>query len=213
MTTTTGRQPSAVSQREDVDDEFVTESIRYHAPLMIPDLFTEPPLLRDALVTPTSTVQDATVDACLPFLAGEAVQAEYNMHGVPRLQRDKHLCFLRMFLGKLGPQFFSADPSRPWFLYWSLSALAILGEDVTGYRDGLVETVRAMQNDTGGFGGGGRQRSHLATTYAIVLALALVGGEDAYEVVDRKALWKWLCALKQADGGFRVCEGGEEDIR
>jgi hypothetical protein len=47
----------------------------------------------------------------------------------------------------------------------------------------------------------------------VVLALALVGGEDAYEVVDRKAMWKWLCSLKQPDSGFQVCLGGEEDIR
>jgi hypothetical protein len=70
-----------------------------------------------------------------------------------------------------------------------------------------------MQNDTGGFGGGGKQTSHLATTYALVLALALVGGEDAFEVIDRRAMWKWLCALKQPDGGFQVSVGGEEDVR
>jgi protein farnesyltransferase subunit beta len=89
----------------------------------------------------------------------------------------------------------------------------MLGEDVTTYRESVAETARSMQNDTGGFGGGGRQLSHMATTYAVVLSLALVGGEEAYEVVDRKAMWRWLCSLKQPDGGFQVCLGGEEDIR
>ncbi|KAK3941586.1 terpenoid cyclases/protein prenyltransferase alpha-alpha toroid [Diplogelasinospora grovesii] len=70
-----------------------------------------------------------------------------------------------------------------------------------------------MQNEGGGFGGGGRQMSHICTTYAVVLALALVGGEEAFEVIDRKAMWKWLNTLKQADGGFQVALGGEEDIR
>ena len=55
--------------------------------------------------------------------------------------------------------------------------------------------------------------SHLAPTYAIVLALAIVGGEEALDIIDRRAMWKWLGALKQLDGGFQVSVGGEEDIR
>ena len=70
-----------------------------------------------------------------------------------------------------------------------------------------------MQNKTGGFGGGKGQYSHLAGTYPTLLSLALVGGEVAYSLVDRKNLWEWLGRLKQADGGFQVCEGGEEDVR
>jgi protein farnesyltransferase subunit beta len=107
----------------------------------------------------------------------------------------------------------AADASRPWFLYWCLSALTMLGEDVSSYRESIAATARSMQNESGGFGGGGQQLSHMATTYAVVLALALVGGDDVFEVVDRKAMWRWLCTLKQPDGGFQVCFGGEEDIR
>lgn len=28
-----------------------------------------------------------------------------------------------------------------------------------------------------------------------------------------KLRWRWLGKLKQPDGGFRICEGGEEDVR
>lgn len=41
----------------------------------------------------------------------------------------------------------------------------------------------------------------------------MVGGEEAYALVDRTALWHWLGRLKQPDGGFCVCEDGEEDVR
>ncbi|RYO75532.1 hypothetical protein DL764_010415 [Monosporascus ibericus] len=81
------------------------------------------------------------------------------------------------------------------------------------YRNDLVETARSMQNDAGGFGGGFGQTSHLATTYAMVLALTIVGGESAYQVIDRRAMWKWLSALKQPDGGFQMSLGGEVDVR
>lgn len=45
-----------------------------------------------------------------------------------------------------------------------------------------------MQNTTGGFGGGQGQMSHVASSYAMILSLALVGGTEAYGLVDRVAL-------------------------
>ncbi|KAL2162050.1 hypothetical protein VTH06DRAFT_7835 [Thermothelomyces fergusii] len=152
---------SPESERADEEIEFDRKA----AGLMIPDLFTQVPPVRDPLATATSTVQDETIEACLPFLSGEDKDLQYNEHGVPRLNRERHIKFLHQCLGRLPGRFVAADASRPWFLYWCLSALTMLGED------------------------------------------------EAYEVVDRKAMWRWLCSLKQPDGGFQVCLGGEEDIR
>ncbi|KAK0385321.1 hypothetical protein NLU13_7797 [Sarocladium strictum] len=180
----------------------------------IPCLFTSPPPIKDNLPTESSVLQDATVKECLPFLTNSSnFHAHVNTHGVPHLDRSRHVAFLHKQLGKLPPQFKAADPSRPWFFYWCLAALAVLGEDVEDYRSRLVGTVRPMQNQGGGFAGGFGQMSHLATTYATVLALVLVGGEDAYETVDRRAMWRWLSSLKQPDGGFQMAVGGEEDVR
>lgn len=185
----------------------------YASEPVIPDLFTSQPLIVDMLETESSQLQQKTIDECLPFLSGEQHAGKCNQHGVPRLDKQRHVKFLHKQLGRLPPQMTAADPSRPWFFYWSLAALALLGEDVSIYRERLVETVRPIQNVSGGFGGGFGQDSHLATTYATVLALMLVGGEEAYKVVDRRAMWEWLCSLKQADGGFQMVVGGEQDVR
>ncbi|WZH48854.1 terpenoid cyclases/protein prenyltransferase alpha-alpha toroid [Fusarium acuminatum] len=178
----------------------------------IPQLFTTEPPIHDSLPTESSYVQDETVKEVLPYLKAE--EHNYcNSHGLPHLDRRLHVSFLHKQLGKLPAAFTSADPSRPWFFYWCLSALVLLGEDVEMYRQRLVDTVRPMQNSDGGFAGGFGHTSHLATSYATVLSLALVGGEDAYEVIDRRAMWRWLCSLKQPDGGFQMALGGEEDVR
>lgn len=206
-----GRRASAEVIDEEYIDDFAAHGISN--PIMVPDLFTTLPPIADALETDTSAVQLETVETCLPFLAGESEDHKYNGNGVPGLDRQRHARLLRNTLGKLPAPFVAADAARPWFLYWNLSALTLLGEDVSSYRDGVIETALSMQNETGGFGGGKGHLSHLATTYAVVLALTLVGGEEAYEVIDRRAMWKWLCSLKQPDGGFQVCLGGEEDIR
>ena len=51
-----------------------------------------------------------------------------------------------------------------------------------------IATFKPMQNPTGGFGGGHGQISHCAPTYAVVLSLAMLGSEDAYKVIDRRAM-------------------------
>ncbi|KAI1380329.1 terpenoid cyclases/Protein prenyltransferase [Hypoxylon crocopeplum] len=180
---------------------------------MIPDLFSSWPLVQDNLDTTSSRVQDITIEECLPFLTARVDDVRYNQYGVPRLDRDRHVKFLRKHLEQLPSRYVALDASRPWIFYWCLNGLSLLDSDVSSYRDALVETARTMQNSTGGFGGGVGHESHLACTYALVLALSIVGGEAAYEVIDRRALWKWLCALKQPDGGFRMAIGGEVDIR
>lgn len=95
----------------------------------------------------------------------------------------------------------------------------------------VVQTFMPMQNLDGGFGGGHGQMSHCAASYAAILSLAMVGGKEAMDMIDRRALqvvshykvtlransfiyrWKWLGELKQDDGGFIMSVEGEEDVR
>ncbi|KXH55155.1 prenyltransferase and squalene oxidase [Colletotrichum salicis] len=207
------------SQRSDseVDEEFIDdlsdlgiEGIEANS--VVPELFTASPPVRDTLTTATSYAQDATVRECVPLLAATDSDIDHNAHGVPSILRDNHIKFLQKQLGRFPAPYVAADASRPWFLYWSLNALALLGYDTAVYREDLIKTVRTMQNPSGGIGGGHGQDSHLATTYAVVLALAIVGGEDAYEAIDRKSMWKWLCSLKQPSGGIQMALGGEVDV-
>ncbi|CAJ2505292.1 Uu.00g126860.m01.CDS01 [Anthostomella pinea] len=185
-----------------------------HRAPMIPNLFLDSPPIKDSLSTGTSEEQDATARECVQSVAPASDDGiPRNEYGVPHLNRERHIRFLRKSLGTLPAPYVAADASRPWIFYWCLNGMVLLGADVSSYREDLTETARSMQNETGGFGGGFGQRSHLATTYALLLALAVVGGESAYEVIDRRAMWKWICSLKQRDGGFQMSRGGEVDVR
>lgn len=199
-----------------VDEEVVSQmadNTTCGSRLPIDSLYTSEPPIIDPLVTATSTAQDRTLDQCLPLLKAADSNIEYNANGVPRLHRERHIKYLEQTLGNLPAPFVGADASRPWCMYWALNALSLLGADVSKFRENLIVTAAHMQNKTGGFGGGFGQTSHLATTYAMVLSLVIVGGESAYEVIDRRAMWKWLSSLKQPDGGFQMSLGGEVDVR
>ncbi|KAE8400446.1 terpenoid cyclases/protein prenyltransferase alpha-alpha toroid [Aspergillus pseudonomiae] len=181
----------------------------------VPALFKELPIIQDALKTETTKLQEETVNKCLPFLKGihSSQQGTFNQFGVPALNRDDHIAYLYDSLEDYPGSFVALDASRPWMVYWALAGLTLLGEDISQFRERVITSFRPMQNLTGGFGGGHGQLSHCAPSYAAVLSLAMVGGEEAFQLIDREAMWRWLGRLKQPDGGFRVSEGGEEDVR
>lgn len=161
--------------------------------------------------TDTSNKQQEVMKQCLPFLTGEDTQGlELNSYGIPKLRRFKHISFLEEVMGPMPAPYVAVDASRPWLFYWALQGLCTLGVDVRHYKDRLMSTLRPLQNPTGGFGGGHGQLSHCAGTYAAVLSLAMVDGLD---MVDRDAMWRWLGRMKQANGGFTMALGAEEDIR
>lgn len=197
-----------------VDEEFVHDISSLQMEFMIPDLFTTFPPIIDLVSTKTSQAQLKTADICLPYLKAESENVEYNRNGIARLDREKHITFLRRSLEtKLTHHYTGYDASRPWILYWCIHGLQLLGADVSQYSEQLVDTARWMQHPEGGFGGGFGQMAHLATTYACVLALATAGDQNGYDCINRLTMWKWLSSLKQPDGGFAMAVGGEVDVR
>jgi len=76
-----------------------------------------------------------------------------------------------------------------------------------------LSSLKACQHPEGGFGGSHGHMAHLAPTYAALNTLALYGGDEAFEIVDRKKMYSWLMSIKQPDGGFVMHHGGEEDAR
>ena len=108
----------------------------------IPLAFSTPPPIRDSLVTATSSAQDENIQETLPLITAISSSSrhptEYNEYGVPRLDRLRHINFLKNGLQDSPASFVSLDASRPWMVYWSLMGLYLLGEDVTQYRTRLV---------------------------------------------------------------------------
>jgi protein farnesyltransferase subunit beta len=168
-------------------------------------------LFPEELSTPTSEAFTKVRNECMPHLLGEDTQdLPLNKYGLPHLRREQHIRFLHTTLGNLPAPYVALDAARPWLFYWGFSGLAVLGEDVMQYRQRLIETVKPMQNPRGGFGGGHGQLSHCAASYACVLSLAMV---DALEHVNRNTIWHWLGKIKQPNGGFRMAEDAEMDVR
>lgn len=152
------------------------------------------------------------------------LDADGRVHRIHRgsdallLQRDRHARYAGAGLGRLPASFASLDASRPWICYWVLHSLALLRaplpEGVSA--DDVIAFLRACKADGGGYGGGPGQMAHLAPTYAAVCALLTLGGEAAYESIDRAAVAAFLRRMvvpPERGGGFTMHDGGETDAR
>ncbi|KAF1363073.1 terpenoid cyclases/Protein prenyltransferase [Lizonia empirigonia] len=169
--------------------------------------------IKEDLQTSTSKTQDETLKVVLPFLEGNPNDFPLNLHGIPTLQRKKHVTYLEDALDDYPAGFAMMDASRPWIIYWALQGLTALGEDVSEHQRRTAHSFSLAQHPEGGFGGGYGQMPHLACSYAATLSLATAGGTATYDSINRKTMWHFLGHMKQADGGFTMCQGGEEDIR
>ncbi|KAG9291155.1 hypothetical protein G9A89_013027 [Geosiphon pyriformis] len=130
------------------------------------------------------------------------------------LHREKHRNYLLRGTQHLSRYFVSLDASKPWICYWIMHSLDLLGAPITAdLINSGISTLAKYQNSTGGFGGGSGQISHAAVTYAAVNTLAIFGTKEAYDIIDRENLYKWLLKLKKPDGSFVMHEGGEVDVR
>lgn len=130
------------------------------------------------------------------------------------LSRELHIKYLFDGLGDLPSGFVSLDANLPWLCYWILQSLDSLGAPISDdLANSVLRTLNNCQHPEGGYGGGKFQEAHLATTFAAIAALAVIGTEEAYESIDMKGLASYLTAMKQPDGSFSVHEGGEADCR
>lgn len=49
--------------------------------------------------------------------------------------------------------------------------------------------------------------------YAAVCAIAVIGTEEAYRIIDRKKMYDFLLSVKLKDGSFMAQADGEVDVR
>lgn len=133
----------------------------------------------------------------------------------PPLRRAEHVAFLRAGLRRVPAGYAGLHASQPWLLYWMLHGLDLLGAPAApAVGEEAVAHLRACWDVRGGgFGGGPGQDAHLASTYAAVAALAVVGTAEAYEAMRPRELRRFLGELKCGDGGFLISRYGEKDVR
>jgi len=145
----------------------------------------------------------------------EMVQSSIDDEGGLVFFREQHEAYLMTGLKSLSSGYACLDASRPWLVYWIVHGLDLIGAlpKCQPMFSDIINFLGKCQDPAGGFCGGPGQLPHLAPTYAAVNALMAIGTQEAFEIIDRPALYNFLMSRKSDDGGFTMHEGGEVDIR
>ncbi|KAI8066745.1 terpenoid cyclases/protein prenyltransferase alpha-alpha toroid [Gongronella butleri] len=95
-------------------------------------------------------------------------------------------------------------------LYWGLTALDLMHRKDALPRDGVVDYVRSLQRDDGGFGGHTHHDSHLLYTLSAIQILITV---DAIDQIDIDKVVTFIASRQNEDGSFCGDVWGEVDSR
>ncbi|KAJ8331000.1 CAAX farnesyltransferase (FTase) subunit beta [Batrachochytrium dendrobatidis] len=162
----------------------------------------------EGFATETSDAQLQVEDSILGLLR------EHSCNPNPVLLRSKHIDYIQHAFAGLKCGWVSLDASKPWLIMWMMHTLDLLGTEIPlTIKIRAVSSLAACQHPDGGYGGGPGQIPHLATTYAAVNALAIIGTEDAFQSINRWKLYNFLEQMKQENGSYRMHNGGEIDVR
>lgn len=117
--------------------------------------------------------------------------------------RDNHLKFVNRHISGLSGGYKSIDSGLPWFAYWSLNIFYIFGmnsyEMSKEIKDQFILYLKDLQHPDGGFCGYAKGNQHIISNYAAILAIVVLDCKEAYDIVDRKAMKKFLMSMKNTN--------------
>ena len=163
---------------------------------------------------------------------------EYEDDDSAFIDKGNHAQFTFECMLGLGAGYQSVDSGQPWIPYWLTTAQHILDQPIDelpkSILSKIIKYLRLLHNEVeGGFRGAKIFCSHIASSYAGVLAIVNIGSEEAYKVIDPVLMRKFLksmfnngTTLEQENtdisssklfvaepGSYIMHENGEYDLR
>jgi len=137
----------------------------------------------------------------------ESVCNELSLNKV--YNRKIHVKYLLRKREILSSSYQSLDSSQPWLVFWQVNSMRLLDEQDHD-KDAMIAKLESCRSKiTGGYGGGPGQMAHLATTYAAVMALTVLG----VKVPHKEQLVSFVMGRMGTDGSFTMHHMGETDVR
>ncbi|KAK2963268.1 putative Protein farnesyltransferase subunit beta [Blattamonas nauphoetae] len=87
------------------------------------------------------------------------------------------------------------DAQRGWMHFWIIHALELLGavpKHGSLLEKWIIQSIAKLQSESGGFGGNSGFTPHSMTTYACIHTLAIIGTEEALNVINVPKLKDFL---------------------
>ena len=128
---------------------------------------------------------------------------EYN--GEAKYYRILHYNFAKKLMSKLPGGYTSLDSGFPWLIYWVTNIISLCKDNYAISYDNklqLVQILKELQHEEGGFCGSAKGYAHLISTYAAMMAIVNLGIPEAYDIVDINKMKNFL--LKMKNNNFEI---------
>lgn len=128
-----------------------------------------------------------------------------------------HIGFLSKLINNVSTSRQKAETTIPQLANFALSAFPMLGLDKSEKYGIVCQKMREFLSHrvtTGGyFSGFPDDNPNIVNNLFAISAIAIIGTEEAYKLIDRKKFYNLILSLKQPDGSFLAAEGAECDLR
>lgn len=161
---------------------------------------------------------------------------EYKEKDLCNIDRGTHAHYAFQNILGLSYGYQSVDSGSTWIPYWLTNILYLtmseMNELPSEIKIKLSKFLKNLHNEeTGGFRGQISLQSHVASTYAAVMAIVNLEREEAYEIIDKQKMRAFLISVfadvKQEPspdlgssqikvgekGAYIMHENGEYDLR
>ena len=138
-----------------------------------------------------------------------------HLHPKAKLEVSSHLNYARILYAHAahGVNVETFSIWNPVYCVFLFRTLRYDGPDLAEIVENSRRYLEQKKCHNGGFAGFPYDNPHLVANYALIMGVALVGSEEAYEMIDRQSMYNVLMQLKCEDGSFRATKNMENDIR
>lgn len=116
---------------------------------------------------------------------------EYNQMDLCSLDKGTHAQFALNNMLALNRGYQSVDSGQPWLPYWLTNILEVTSTPLDDLpkvmKEKLTKYLNYLHNfEEGGFRGARSFQSHVASTYAAIMAIVNIGSKSAYDILRGK---------------------------
>ena len=149
----------------------------------------------------TDKDQERTELSILKFFeeVGFSTKSSEDYEGEAKYYRLIHYNFAKKLMSELPNGYTTLDAGFPWLVYWITNIISMSKDNYEISHDNkmqLVQVLKELQHEDGGFCGSPKGYAHLISTYAAVMAIVNLGIPEAYDIIDIPKMKNFLLKMK-----------------
>ena len=149
----------------------------------------------------TDRDQEVTELSVLKYFeeVGFSTKSSEDYNGEAKYFRLLHYNFAKKLMSELPNGYTSLDAGFPWLVYWITNIISMSKDNYEISHENkmqLVQILKELQHEDGGFCGSPKGYAHLISTYAAVMAIVNLGIPEAYDIIDIEKMKNFLLKMK-----------------